>query len=1008
MTNESECLFEKRARSRCPGATRSLLTTMGSFSRMGEGQDEGDEINGGARQHDTDAPTVADGCLGRDRIPLTLILSHPGEETFQDGFLPGSVRPTTLIPVGRGRGVHDDCFEDVAVQSRRGRRRWLPALLILLLAVATASAGTTPRPTDSDVLRATLKNGLRVVVVRNPLAPVATTVMNYLVGSNEAPAGFPGMAHAQEHMMFRGSPGLSADQLANISAAMGGHFDADTQQTVTQYYFTVPVEDLDVALHIEALRLRGVLDSEALWSQERGAIEQEVAQDLSSPQYVFYTKLLAAMFKGTPYAHDALGTRPSFAKTTGALLKKFHDSWYAPNNAILVIVGDVAPAATLAQVEKLFGDIPRRAIPARPQVVLHPVKAETMSLDTDRPYGMAVVSFRLPGSDSPDFAAAQVLADVLGSQRADLYALVPAGKALYAGFSLDTLPQASIGFAEAAFPKGAEAQALVGEMRKILSGYVKNGVPADLVDAAKRHEVAGEEFQKNSVSGLASAWSRALAVEGRQSPAENVRAIERVTAADVSRVARQYLKLDHAIVAVLRPQPSGKPVAAKGFGGKESFAPKETKPVPLPDWARQSLARLAIPKSTVHPVVTVLPNGLKLIVQPESISRSVSVYGHVKNNADVEVPKGKEGVHRLLDDLFSFGSTSLDRVALQKALDDIAASESAGTDFSVEVLADHFDRGVQLLADNELHPALPQAAFGVMQKQLVASLPGRLESPDFLAGQALSAALYPKDDPTLRHATPATAAALTLADVRAYYAKVFRPDLTTIVVMGQVQPEQAKAVVEKYFGGWKASGPKPEVLLPAVPPNTASATVVPDTSRVQDRVTLAETLGLNRSNPDYYALELGNHVLGGAFYATRLYRDLREQSGLVYYVSSRFDVGKTRGVYLVSYACDPPNVSKARALVEHELKAMRTAPVTAHELRQAQALLLREIPLSESDVNGIAGGLIDRATRDLPLDEPTRAAHRYVDLTAAQVQAAYAKWLRPDALVQVVQGPAPK
>ncbi|MEJ2009145.1 MAG: insulinase family protein [Acidobacteriota bacterium] len=182
----------------------------------------------------------------------------------------------------------------------------LPALL--LAAGLTSAKGAQ----EKGVLRATLPNGLRVVIVRNTLAPVVTTVMNYKVGSNEAPEGFPGTAHAQEHMMFRGAPGLSANQLADITAAMGGESNADTTQDVTQYYFTVPVADLNVALHIASVRMSGVLDSEKLWNQERGAIEQEVAADMSNPEYVFYIKLLAAMFRGTPYAHDALGTRPSF------------------------------------------------------------------------------------------------------------------------------------------------------------------------------------------------------------------------------------------------------------------------------------------------------------------------------------------------------------------------------------------------------------------------------------------------------------------------------------------------------------------------------------------------------------------------------------------------------------------------------------------------------------------------------------------------------------------------
>ncbi|HEY1898446.1 MAG TPA: insulinase family protein, partial [Steroidobacteraceae bacterium] len=181
------------------------------------------------------------------------------------------------------------------------------------------NANSASSPAHSTVLRATLENGLRVVIVRNTLAPVVATSVNYMVGSQETPAGFPGTAHAQEHMMFRGSPGLSADQLANIGSIMGGDFNANTRENLTQYLYTVPAEDLDVALHIEALRMKGVTDSQSEWNHERGAIEQEVAQDLSDPGYVLYSKLRGIEFAGTPYAYDALGTRPSFEKTTAAM-----------------------------------------------------------------------------------------------------------------------------------------------------------------------------------------------------------------------------------------------------------------------------------------------------------------------------------------------------------------------------------------------------------------------------------------------------------------------------------------------------------------------------------------------------------------------------------------------------------------------------------------------------------------------------------------------------------------
>src|ERR1700723_3722390 len=130
---------------------------------------------------------------------------------------------------------------------------------------------------DADVTRATLDNGLRVVIVHNPLAPVVTVEQNYLVGGNETPAGFPGMAHAQEHMAFRGCAGVTADQTAAIYAQLGGAGNADTQQNITQYFTTLPAADLDVALRIDAACMQDVGDEQTEWANEKGAIEQEVA-----------------------------------------------------------------------------------------------------------------------------------------------------------------------------------------------------------------------------------------------------------------------------------------------------------------------------------------------------------------------------------------------------------------------------------------------------------------------------------------------------------------------------------------------------------------------------------------------------------------------------------------------------------------------------------------------------------------------------------------------------------
>jgi zinc protease len=879
---------------------------------------------------------------------------------------------------------------------------------LTLLAVAVAGAAPQPQP-QPDVLRATLANGLQVILVRDTLAPVVSTSVNYLVGSDETAPGFPGTAHALEHMMFRGSPGLSADQLANIGSVVGGNFNANTRESLTQYLYTVPARDLDVALHIEAIRMRGIDGSAAEWQHERGAIEQEVAQDLSDPGYVLYTKIRTAMFTGTPYEHDALGTRPSFDKTTAQQLKQFHDTWYAPNNAILVITGDLDPEATLKQITQMFGDIPRKQLPARPAFDLKPVKPASFKVDTDHPSGTLMLAMRVPGLGSPDFAALEVLSDVLSSQRFDLYGLVPQGKALDAGFAIDPLPQAGMAYAQLGFVAGQDSAQLESEVRAILAKVAREGVPPELVDAAKRQERSGAQFQKNSIADFASVWSDAVALYGLSSPDEDLARIEKVTVADVNRVAHKYLDLDHAISAVMLPKGSGHPVPGKGggFGGQEQFALGEGKPTALPPWAQSALQRMEVPSSTLHPVVSTLPNGLTLIVQTTDVSDTTTVLGHIRNRSEMQQAPGEEGVGGVLDRLLSHGTDKLDRLAFQQALDAIGAQEKAGTDFSVATLAEDFDRGVELLAANELHPALPAAAEKIIQQQVAQAVAARNVSPGFLTQRALLQGIYPASDPSQRYATKESVSGLTPEKVRAYYESVFRPDMTTIVVIGKVTPEHARAVIERHFGAWTATGPAPAVDPPAAPLNKPGSVAVPDASRVQDEVILVHNLTLTRTDPDYYPLELGNAVLGGSFYSTRLSIDLRKNTGLVYSVGAGLQAGRTRGAYTVEYACDPQNVAKAEAIVKRDIRAMQTTPVGDEELGRVKALLLRQIPLSESSVSDIGRGMLGRRDLGIPLEEPLQAARRYIELTPADIQRVFQKWLRPDDLVRISQGPVP-
>jgi zinc protease len=890
-------------------------------------------------------------------------------------------------------------------QFPRSRSRLAVAMCAGLLFVATCAG--TARSEGLAVTRATLRNGLRVIAVRDPLAPVALAMLNYQVGSNEQ--AFAGQAHALEHMMFRGSATLSQSQIADISELLGGYWDADTQSEVTQYFFMAPSQYLDLLLRMEASRAQKLTLAQSDWEIERGAIKNEVTQDYSDPVSHLFIKVDLAMFAGTPYGNDGLGTLQCFDTQINApQLRALYDAWYHPNNAIYVIVGDIDGPATIKLVDKYFGSIPAATLPARPAVHLPPLSPQTIRVDSDQPFTAVALAYRFPGYRSQDYAAGQILENVLSSQRSNLYGLVASGKALQATFQdFDTHPLAGSAAATLVVPVTTTPDDALAMLRGVINGYARSGVPAALVDAEKRRAIAQGEFKANSIPDLGFQWSQAVAVEGLSSPDDILSAIRQVTVADVNRVLRTYVVSRHEIVGIAAPKNAGAAAATS------SAVPvgNENKPTllhhdPLPDWAQAAFANVTVPASTINPIDATLPNGIRLIVVPQRVSRTVVVSGSIDTNEAMQAPPGKDGIADITSGLLSFGTTSHGRLALRAALDAISAEVTAGTQFSLTALSKDFDRGVAILADEELHPAFPAPGFAALKREQLGAVKGQIVSPEHQVAVALNKALYPPADPAQRFPTPQTIGSIARADVTSYYESVYRPDMTTIVVVGDVDPQHARDVVTKYFGSWTASGPKPAVAMPAVPNNAAASAVVPDKERIQSQVQLVQVLSLTRNDPDYPTIAVANESLGAGG-SSILFHDVRDVHGLVYDVHTEANFRKHRSTFAIHFESDASKIEQAQSLIMADLNALSTAGLQPDELARGKASLISNVPMRVVSFSSIARQLIRFVELGLPLDQATIDARNEIAVTNDQIIAAAHKWLRPNDFVRVILGPSP-
>lgn len=861
----------------------------------------------------------------------------------------------------------------------------------------------------------TLNNGLKVVVVEDALAPIVSVQLNYLVGSSEAPTSQPGMAHAIEHMMFRGSKGLSKDQLSAITANMGGQSSAFTGQDKTTYCFTVPKQDLPLVLRIEANRMANLTLADSDWQLERKAMMQELAQDAVLPQFQLGDMPMKLLFPHSPYENFPIGTSKGLSSITDKELQHFYQQWYGPNNALLVIAGDVNAAQVMTQVKQYFSPLKPSKLPYSPtkvaQIVAQSMPA-TGELSFPGRVGKYAVDlvYRLPGQQTADFLTARLLWMALNDKNGPIGGLtMRSGIQLSEAFSSEHL-FGSLGFISATTSDSQQLDALKQTLLQVLNQVRTQGVSEALVNIAKRQWLLELAKQQASIPGMAQTWSSALVEFAAKSPEALKQQIVSVTTADVNRFAASLFNSAIPVTVKLSPDAplqAQAPVSSASADTPEHLLATPTSEIALPAWASNAFQQLPAFHSHLHPVDMFLANGLHLIVQPETGSDVVHLLGKIDANQQLELPENQQGTELLMLQYMDMaGSTSHSDAALTTAINALPATVTVGQDFSATAMSQDFDQAVALLAEKQLRPNFAnQPLFGALQRYYQQVGANLMHSAALRFKLDYLSALYPRNDPAVRIFSPDNFANMTLASMNAYFKQAYRPDMTTIVIAGNITAEHAKAIINQYFGDWHAQGNKPVVDFPAVPQNQPSTVNLKVTNAQQSIVHLVETLPLTQSSPERYALILGNSLLSGGFYSARLIKKLREETGLVYSLTSNAELLTHRARWEVEFATDPKNVAQAIALTKQELAKIQQTPVSAQELHTVKSMELIKLSLQEADITDIAQHLLDLAVTGEPLDQSAITANAYRQLTAKDIQQVFAKNIRPEGFITAVTIP---
>ncbi|HEX3699666.1 MAG TPA: pitrilysin family protein [Phenylobacterium sp.] len=909
-------------------------------------------------------------------------------------------------------------------------RQLLAAAGLSLSLAVSAAAAPTPRPTPprAEVPPIPFKthrlaNGLLVISSLDRSTPNVTVQVWYGVGSKNDPVGRSGFAHLFEHLMFKATKDLPPESFDRLTEDVGGLNNASTFDDFTNYYEVVPANHLQRLIWAEAERMGSLVVDPANFKSERAVVEEELRQRVLASPYgrLFALDIPEATYRVHPYHRPGIGSIDDLEASTIDDVRAFHQAYYRPDNAALIVVGNFDPAKLDAWVAKYFGPLKHPAAPIRRVTAVEPPRTGAGVFNgygPNVPLPALAITWLGPKASDPDAPALKVLDAVLSAGKSSrLYdSLVYEQRIATEVYSNADLPQQPGSFAVGAIMASGHG---IEEGEKALLAQVERlrAAPPSAAElaAAKNQLIAGKLRERETIDGRGFALGYALRIQGDPAKANTDLAdLSAVTAADVERVAQKYLDPNRRMTIRYRPE-SERP---KGEVAKTEPAPpkrdvKYTGPVfnLLPPAKRQQPPPIGAPVRPVlpHPVERTLANGLRVIVAKSSDLPLVTADLTIKTGAWAD-PPGLAGAAGMTADMLTEGTGTRSAREVARQVETLGATLESGagleaSSVTLNVMPDKLTVAMPIMADVARNPAFAQQELDRQRQLTLDSLSVAYQEPGQLAGFATAPLIFAGTPfGHVPGGTPDSLPRLKPADLAAIHQAWFRPDNAILVFTGDIAPPEAFALAERAFGDWgRPSAPLPEP--PAIRPNPtprAIAIDVPGTGQASVNVVKP---GIRRSDPDYYTGVVANTVLGGG-YSARLNEEIRIKRGLSYGANSGLSANRTTGSFRASGQTKNQSASEVLDLIRSEMKKLAAAPPAADELTARKSVLVGSFGRSLATTGGLADILGTYALYGVPLDEITRYTAKVDAVTPSQVQAFAGRLLNPDDASVIVAGDA--